>query len=269
MSEANPDADTVVDTICNPSLWADLCDGVNTVSQNEEAVFEFREDGVRIGVADAANVVVIEQFAESDAFEHYEVEQPTSFGLDTQKFENILGVVDTSVDTVEASVDMSTRSMNFRSTGLESSLAGIDPESVTGRVEEIPFKPDKYDYNMEIDLPVAGWERGTDVIELSGSDTGVWRFDPDDESVVLEGRGDTDMTRVILSEEDGFGFRDDPPENAVEMVQSNQYMSDLVTVWDGGTVEMIWGAELPYYMAGTRHGEDIETAILQAPRVDA
>lgn len=271
MSQAtNEDDDIVVQTTAAASLWEAICDGVNTVSSHGEAVFEFDPtDGLRTTVKDGANVCLIRQTVAPAAFDNWNVDTTYSFGMDTEKLADVLGVgADT---TVTLQLNERSRKCEFRASGIEYDLAGIGPDAVNGSPVEIPDYGDgeKYDYSVWVDLPVAGWKRATDVIELTGSKFGDFVVPSDSDEVLIETSGDTDESRVKLSDDDGFAWADDrpTPDGRVVCTQSNNYMSELVGLWDTDTVRMVFGTELPYHVEAARHDGDIDTKVMQAPRV--
>jgi hypothetical protein len=258
--------DTAVETIVDADLWTAVCDGVNTIASRPEAAFEFDDDGLRVRVREAANVAMIAQTVPADAFDHYTVDGDVTIGLDTDTFADLLGVADGD-DPVAFDLNAETRKLEFESRGVEYDLAGINPDAMAGTPTDVPAVDDEYAWTIDVDLPVGLWDRGTDVADLAGSDTGTFVYDPDTGDVVLEGAGDTDASRVVLSDADAFAWRDGPPDDRVECVQSNDYMPSVIDVIDDDVVRFVTGTELPYHVFTERADGRIDTKLLQAPRI--
>lgn len=263
MNETN-----TIETIADADLWEAICDGVNTISSKEEAAFEFEDDRLRVRVKDAANVAMIAQTVPADAFEHYAVAGEAGevvIGVNTGTFDDLLSAADT--DTVEFNLNAKTRMFDFEGDGVEYELAGIDPDSMNGSPVEVPALSDDYEWAIDADLPVDNWERGTDVVDLAGSSYGTFVFDPQTGEFALEGKGDTDTSRVVLSDDDAFRWHGDAPDQRVECNQSNDYMPEIISVIDEDAVRIITGNDLPYHVTTDRADGRIETKLLQAPRI--
>jgi len=259
-----------IETIADAELWEAIVDGVNQVGTRQEAAFEFGEESLRVRVKDAANVAMIAQTVDPDGFEHYEVGgSGVTIGINTEKFADLLDAADGD-DPVKFNLNAETRKFEFEANGVEYDLAGIDPDSMNGTPVEVPPLKDEYDWAVRCDLPVEKWSTGCDVVELAGSGHGTFVYDPDDDAFVLEGRGDTDTSRVDLTDHDAFAWRDGKPDDRVECVMSNDYMPELIDVLEDGdddVVRFVTGTELPLHVWTSHADGRIDTKVLQAPRI--
>lgn len=263
---------TAVETIVDAGLWEAVAEGVNSIATREEAAFEFDDDGLRVRVKDTANVAMITQTVPADEFEHYAVGGDVTIGVNTAKFEDLLDVA--NGDTVEFNLNAETRKFEFEVPGVEYELTGINPDSMGNSPVDVPPIKPEYDWAVDVDLPVELWERGTDVVDLAGSGHGTFVAPGgDDDRLLLEGAGDTDKSRVDLSDHDDFAWRSDAPnadgvpDTRVECVQSNEYMPEVVSVIDEDVVRFVTGTELPYHVFTERCDGRIDTKLLQAPRI--
>jgi len=258
-------SETAVETTVDADLWESVCDGVNTIASRNEAAFEFDSDGLRIRVKDAANVAMIAQTVPADEFEHYDVDGDVTIGIDTGTFEDLLDTADG--DSVEFNLNAETRKFEFQSNTVEYDLSGIDADKMNGTPVDVPTLEDEHDYAIDAGLPVDMWERGTDVVELAGVGHGTFVYDPDTGDLVLRGKGDTDTSRVVLSDAAAFDWRDGPPDDRVECIMSNDYMPEVIDVIDEDVVRFVTGTELPIHVYTDRADSRIDTKLLQAPRI--
>jgi len=260
-----------VETIADADLWEAVVDGVNQIGTKQEAAFEFEDGRLRIRVKDVANVAMIAQEVDADGFEHYAVgSDRVVIGVNTAKFADLLDVA-SGDDTVKFHLSAETRKFEFEANGVEYELAGIDPDSMGGTPVDIPPVKDELAYSIDVDLHVDKWSTGCDVVDLSGSGHGTFRYDPDKPGdFALEGKGDTDTSRVVLSDHDAFEWNEDEPDVVVEDVQSNEYMPEIVSVLEDGdndVVRFVTGDELPFHTWTSHADGRIDTKLMLAPRI--
>jgi hypothetical protein len=259
-----------VETIADADLWEAVVDGVNQIGTKQEAAFEFETGGLRIRVKDEANVAMIAQTVDADGFEHYSVgSDRVVIGVNTAKFADLLDVA-SGDDTVKFHLSAETRKLEFEANGVEFELAGINPDNMGGTPVDVPPLKDEYDWPIRCDLPVDKWSTGCDVVDLAGSGHGTFVYDDDADTFALEGHGDTDTSRVDLTDHDAFAWREDKPDAPVECVMSNDYMPELIDVLEDGdkdVVRFVTGNELPLHVWQTHADGRIETKVLQAPRL--
>jgi proliferating cell nuclear antigen len=257
-------------TEVDAALWEAIVDAVNTIGSKQEAAFEFGEEELRIRVKDAANVAMVAQDVDVTGFDTYTVGGTGAvIGLNTAKFGDLLDVAKGS-DTVSFNLNAETRKFEFEANGVEYELAGIDPESMTGTPTDVPPVKDEHDYTIRCRLPVEKWSTGIDVVDLAGSGHGTFAYRPTPGTFALEGHGDTDTSRVALTDHDAFAWVDGSPESTVECVMSNEYMSEVIDIIEAGdddAVRFVTGTELPFHVWQTHADGRIETKVLQAPRI--
>jgi hypothetical protein len=261
---------TKVETIAGAGLWQTIVDGVNGLS-GAEAVFEFGPDFLRVRKKDPANVALVRQIVDAAHFEHYDVGAPFSIGIQTTKFDDLLSVA-SGDEPVDFRYDWDSYKLEFKANGVEYEMPGVDADSVTGSPVEVPPLKDEHDYNVDVTLPVALWERACDVVELAGAGDGQGNFvvsEDEPGTFFVEGAGDTDTSRVRFDDKDDFEWREDPPERFVESRHSNSYMPEMVDLIDEDTVRFATGNELPYHVWTERDDGRVDTKIMQAPRIDS
>lgn len=268
MSETTTDTEYPIETIADVGLWTTIADAVETITTKPEAVFEFRDGHLRVAVADAAQVALLSMTAGSDAFESYDADT-TDFGVNVEQLADVLDAVET--DIVEIRLNGETRRIEIRGDAVEYDMAGIDPDSVSGSPYEIPDLVEKNPdaEAVDVDLPVSRWSSASNLIDLAGPDHGT--FVADDGTLELVGAGDTDRSRVDLSDHDEFAWNSEP-DDRVECVMSNAYMAEVIdVVEDGddanGTTRFTIGEEYPYQVRTTHADGHIQTHLLQAPRI--
>jgi len=259
-----------VETIVDATLWEAFVDGINEVSTKQEVALQFDEGGLRAAVKDAANVALIAMECDPEAFEHFAVGGEVTIGVNTAKFADLLKAA-SGDDPVKFHLNAETRKFEFQANGVEYELAGIDPDSMGGTPVDIQPVKDELAYSIDVDLPVEKWSTGCDVIDLAGSGHGTFRYDPDEPGdFVLEGKGDTDTSRVVLSDHDAFEWNEDEPDVVVEDVQSNDYMPEIVSVLEDGdndVVRFVTGDELPFHTWTSHADGRIDTKLMMAPRI--
>ena len=261
---------TTVETIVDAGLWETVNEGVSAISSDAEAVFEFAPDALTVRKKDPANVALCRQVIDATEFEHYDVGAPFAIGIDTNTFDELLGIAN-SGDMVEFAYNWDDYTFDYRAEEVEYQMKGVDADSVSGSPVDVPPIKDEHNYNVDVTLPVELWDRATDVVELAGAGDGQGNFvisQDEPGTFWVEGAGDTDKSRVKFHEHDAFEWNEDPPEHFVESRQSNAYMPDIVDIIDEDTVRFVTGNENPYHVFTTRDDGRVDTKIIQAPRLD-
>lgn len=268
-TQAPQESGTAPSFICEAGLIDAVVEGINAVSTIGECLFEFRDDGLRTACVDAANVQMIEQFTPAESFEHYDF-TGDRIGLNTERIEDLIGVADND-SVFEFAFNPDTRKFDIRFEDVEYTLAGIDPEIVNGKLETMPDRS-KYDYDVEVTLPVRKLERATDIVDMFGSIATFFMGSDGDGDPIFEvtSVGDTDASTVSVHEADDFEWEADPPTPVLECKQSNDYMKVVPGLLsDHETVPFVTGESLPYFIDTTRYDGAIETTLAQAPRIDS
>lgn len=263
MAQAQTQEPTV-ETIADADLWETVADGVNTIA-HDEAVFEFEPGQFKVVVKDAANVALIRQTIDADDFEHYDVAGRFATGVNTQRLEDLLKIVDDV--PVSFGWDWDKYKFDFKAGDVEYDLAGIDPDSVRGSPTEVPPVKDELPYTVDITLPVDKLKRAYKIVDMN-TDHATLRFGGEDAIFVIEGQGDTDASRVTIHDDDAFEWREDPPANEDICRQANDYIGEVVSILEEDTVRFVTGPECPYHLWTNRADGRVKTKLMQAPRVD-
>ena len=254
--------------IAEGGFMQSLVDGVNEVAF-DEALFEFGEDRLRIGCVDPANVMMSEQIAAADGFEHYEVDRPFAFGMNTEKVEDLLKIAG-KTSPVEFDLEWERRTFKIRFEDVEYDLPGIDTESVTGTLKDMPDRSKaEYNYEIRATVPVDGLMRATKIVGLAKHSNGIANFVMAGEDPIFEvgGDGDTDASKVKIHDDEDFAWVRDPPKGIKRVKLENGYLSTIPKLMDTDTVYLETGIELPAFFEADRYDGAIESTFAIAPRI--
>lgn len=257
-----PTTDVSPGLVCEAGLLDALVEAVNTVGSHGEALFEFREESLRVAVVDAAQVQLVEQVVDADAFDHY-VFDGVEVGFDTARLADLLAIADDDA-TVVLDWDAETRSVEVRFADVAYELAGIAPEHVSGQLRDLSGLAEPRE-EVVVDLPTDAFARAVDVVGMAADHARFVMGGPDG-TFRVEGGGDTDTATVTVDAHDTFAWRTDPPDPAAETLQSNAYLGHLPGLLDEAVVTLSAGDDYPVFVETTRHDGAIDTTIAQAPR---
>jgi len=263
MSQSQSQEPTV-DTIADADLWQTVVDGVNGLSSITESVFEFGPAGFRTTTKDAANVALIRQNIDPDAFDIYEVDDTFESGINTERFDDLLAAIDDV--PVDFGWDWEAYKWSFTADDVDYEMAGITPDGVKGSPADVPDVDDDKPFVIDVTMPVDKFDRASQIVEMNTT-VATFRMGGDDGTFIIEGHGDDDAGTVRVHESDAFAWNEDPPEDAVVCRQSNDYISEVVDLLDKDTVRFVSGPEMPYFIWTTRN-DVVDTKIVQAPRID-
>lgn len=251
-----------VESIAAPDVWQAIADGVNDVGSSE-AVFEFDPDGFKTVVKDPANVALIKQRITAADFEHFDADGEFASGLDTNTLDDLLSAIGDA--PVRFGWDWDAYKWDFHADDVDYDLSGIQPDAVNQSPAEVPPVKDEHDYCIDVKAPVDKLKRASKIVDMN-TEIATFRMGGEDGEFIVEGGGDTDKGRVTLHDSDVFEWNEDPPDTVKECRQSNNYLGDIVGLFDEDTVRIVTGPSLPLHIWTTREGI-IDTKILQAPRV--
>lgn len=280
---AQAQADThVIETITDDDIWEIIADGVDAVTTKGETAFQFHSDRIVVSLKDPANVALIRMIIDPDrAFDHYAADGEYVIGIKTDRLREIIKAA-SGDDPIRFDLNDKTRRFEFESNGVEYELAGIDADTMTGTPTDVPPVKDEHDYTIFADVPVDKWAQGVDVVDLASS-VGAFRYDHTTGEFYLEGDGDTDRSRVVLSDADGFNWRQDPPDepaddpspntdrDVVESKQVVDYMNRVTNLLTGSdadddVVKFVTGIDLPIHVWSSLNDGAIDMKYMQAPR---
>lgn len=257
-----PATDVATGLACEAGLLDALVEAVNTVGSHGEALFEFREGSLRVAVVDAAQVQLVEQVVDAEAFDRYDL-AGVEVGLDTARLADLLAVADDGA-TVVLDWDAERRAVEVRFADVAYELAGIAPEHVGGRLRDLSDLVDAREA-VVVDVPTDALARATDIVDMA-ADHARFVMGGEDGTFRVVGGGDTDTATVTLDAHDTFAWRSDPPVPAVETLQSNAYLAKVPGLLDADAVTVSAGEEHPVFVETARHDGAIDTTIAQAPR---
>jgi len=226
----------------------------------DEAKLRFDDDGLRSRAVDPANVAMVDMTVPGSAFERLTVADETTLGVSLETLADVLSMAESDDDLI-AELNAETRKLEltFPGTGLEYTLALIDPDSI----RQEPDIPD-LDLGGEFIVPGRAIDRGlsaadlvSDHIRLTGVDDGTLRMSAD---------GDTDSVDLAITDGDLIDGSLDGDEQ--ESLFSLDYLSDITRPIGSDTaVSVDLGSEMPVKTHFETGGGDINVTTMVAPRI--
>jgi len=169
------------DVIVKGDLFKRLVKGLSILVN--EAVFKFDSDGLKVAVADSANVAMVIATLPYNVCEAY-TSEGISVGVDVDRVENILKLIGKK-DNLEILVDGNDLHLKFRC--FDYSIMTIDPESI--RSPKVP----------ELELPalaVVNADEFKKAIQSADKIADHATFVSDENGFFVEAKGDVDGIRV-------------------------------------------------------------------------
>lgn len=254
-SVAKPDADDVAFRLIAPA--SDLLEFINSMDVLvHEAKIHVTDDGLTSRVVDPANVAMADVELAADTFESYDPHNGV-IGVNLERFIDVLGMVD-SDDLVEIYLDEETRKLHITCSGLEYTLALIDPDSI----REEPDIPD-LDLEAEVVADASDIQRGIKAGDMV-SDHVAFAVDETDAVFRIEAEGDTDDVVFDLEREDLVDLDAGPAYSLFSL----DYLKDIQKALDGDdevTIEL--GEEFPMKLHTGRGS--LELTFMVAPRIQS
>jgi proliferating cell nuclear antigen len=184
----------------------------------DECRVRVTSDGMRFRAADPALVAMVDVTLDASCFEHYECTE-TVLGLDLDRLAAVLGVAERG-DSVDLSLDATTRTLHVGVGTLSYTLGLLDPDSI----RDEPDLPD-LDPPAEVTLSGAHIDRGVTAAAMV-SDHLRLAVDEERETVSLQADGDTDDVVVELGDNDLQSFSPGPADS----LYSLEYLKAITRV---------------------------------------
>lgn len=259
----NPDADHDVDedtpfeAIAEAEILQDFVAKPNVLV--EECKLHLTPDRVETTAVDPANVAMVDNSLFVTAFESYAVHGEQLVGINLSRLDDVLAMADAD-DLVHLVLDGESRKLHIQYSGLEYTLALINPDTVR---EE----PDIPDLNLagevkvegrQIDRAITAADMVSDHLRLS--------IDETDELFIVEAEGDTDDVHLELGEDD----LEKLTAGAADSLFSIDYWKDLNKAIDAETpVRMELGEEFPVLLHFQYADGGGQTTFMLAPRIQS
>jgi proliferating cell nuclear antigen len=225
----------------------------------EEARFRFTEEGLGCRCVDPANVAMVDVHIDSGLFQRYQHDE-TLIGISLDTLSDVLSMATSGDDViVEMNPDTKKLELVFPDTGLDYTLALIDPESIRQEPDlpdlELPFTASLSGAVVSRGLRAA--DLVSDHIELIGRAGDELQF---------RAEGDTDSTELSVSDDldEGQLEGDDP----VASMFSLGYLNDLTKpIPNDAAVRLRLGDEFPVRFRYSFES-DVDCQCLVAPRIE-
>jgi len=242
-------------TFFDARVWKYVITGIAKVVK--ETVVRINEEGFRIRTMDEAKVVLIDFFIPSDAFETFEVEGETSFGVNLEEMARVVRRA-TKEDKISIHVGESTYSIIFIGHGERKfTLPQLDVAE-----EEIPEPSIEFN-NMVVLRSDAYRELVKDLETIA--DTVTFHLEPG--TLRVEAKSDLGYAEVIIPEDSGVILEQEVSESAKSSysIEYLTYVSSVSQVADKVKLEL--GNDMPL-QATFEIGESGRLLYLVAPRIE-
>ena len=232
---------------------------LNTASRVvDEFKLQLQPDGLHVLAVDPANVAMIDETLDADAFEYYEADGGV-LGIPLEKVQDVVDMAEDDDSLIHIQLDEQTRKLHLQLDNLEVTCAMIDPAKLRD-ADDIP----------ELDLPARvvlegdQFKRGIDAASLV-SDHLVLGLDPDAEppEYYVNAEGDTDDAYVAEEQE---MVLDMSPGQAESTFSLNYLETVSKSIEDDDAVALLLGDEFPVKIKFSREGE-LHVTYMIAPRI--
>lgn len=221
-----------------------------------EMRIHLNEDGLRVLAVDPANVGMVDVQLSESAFESYSAGGGL-IGVNVDKLADIVSMANAG-DLVHFELNEETRKMDIAIGGLSYTMALIDPDAM----REDPDIPD-LELPADVTLEQSDLKRGIKAVDMV-TDHVKLRADTDEQSLFIEGEGDTDDTVLELDNEDLIAA--DVGES-VESLFSLDYLKDMTGAMPNVEVGIRMGSEFPIKMDYEVAKGEGSVEYLLAPRI--
>lgn len=202
----------------------------------DECRMRFDAEGVHVAAMDPATVASVSLDLDASAFESYDVEERT-LGVPLERLDDVLSMA-SGDDPVQLALDPETRRLNVAVTGLDYTMALVDPDAIRSPpdLDELDF-----DYGARVTLDSGKLSRSVRAADMVSTHASVG-VDADDEAFVVSASGDTDDVRHRLAGDDLL----DIDAGDAESLYSVDYLRALERpIPSGSEVTLQLGTEVP------------------------
>lgn len=246
----------MVDVTIEKDRLNDILDVVGALV--DEAVLEFKDDSLHIEVTDPADVGLSVVDVEDEEFESFSA-SGEKLGVNLNRLQDIISLAESKEDLVTLLLDRQTRKLEVSVSGVDYTLALIDPDSI---------RPSK---NPDIDLPInftldqSALSRGIKATTMVGD---TIEFAVEDNEFSIDASGDTDDVEYTPRGDD-IEYPDDFDVDDAESIYSLQYLNDMEgAIPSGSEIDVSFADSMP--MELTFHPSENTTArYVLAPRIQS
>lgn len=224
-----------------------------------ESRLQFTAEGMSSRAVGPANVAMVDITVPADAFERLDPSD-SRLGINLDTLADAVDMAQSDDDVIAETNKNRKLELQFPETGLEYTMALIDPDSIR-KEPDIP----KLDLDATYTMPGRAYDRGIDAADLV-SDHILFRG-IDSDSVMLRAEGDVDDVSFTVTSEEGLIEGDTSTENPVDSLFSLEYLDDMFDPVSSDTpVSMELGSEFPMILRYTS-ATNIQVKNVVAPRV--
>jgi DNA polymerase III sliding clamp (beta) subunit (PCNA family) len=225
----------------------------------------FARDGELYGQpVDPANVAMVNQWLDAEAFEHYHVgDAPIRLGLNLEQLHDFIDKADSDT-LVQLEYNAENRRLNVDIGSADYNMALIDPDAIRDGTS-VDDSDTSDGMTTDVEVYGAAVKHAIDVVGMVSDHVEI-DSDPDRENPVhFIGEGDTDDTRVRFGEslQDGSSVDAD-----AESLFSHEYWEDLVSALPKqAAVRIRAGDEWPCRLDYEHSDGAVDVTMMCAPRI--
>jgi proliferating cell nuclear antigen len=225
----------------------------------DECRIHLCDDGLVIRAVDPANVAMVDESVDADAFKSYETDCGV-IGVSLEQFNEVIGIADDNETLVQSSLNNEVRKLEMQVGSVEYTLALIDPDAIRSE----PEIPD-LDLPAELSLDSGEFKRGIRAADMV-SDHIQFEVDVRDEQFITSAEGDTDDVNLELDKDN----LEDVEWGRAKSLFSLDYLKDLrKPIPKGTTLGMKLGEEFPLKLSFAMADEAIDVTYMLAPRIQS
>lgn len=241
--------------LADPKLLKYYIDAISNMI--DEAGISVSNEGIKLRAMDPAHVALVDFELEKDAFDEFQVGEPLVLGVDLERFNTILKRA-SATDKLQLELKE------------EGNALRIKFEDVTRRVFELPLieiseeeqKVPNLEFPCEVELDPRMISEGIKDAEII-SDHVTLRMD--EESLVIEAKGDLGNVTVNIGKDDAIAFTS---KGKVKSMFSIEYLKDMIKASDvASSVKISMGENIPIKMDFL--APSARLSFLLAPRIES
>jgi proliferating cell nuclear antigen len=225
----------------------------------DEARLRVGPEKMKIRAVDAANVGMVDNEMEAEAFESYKA-APGVLGIPLEQFEEALSLAGAS-DLVHLELDLETRKLEIETNGMEYTMALIDPASIRS-------EPDIPEMGLPDTFTVSGgdYSRALKAADMVSDHLAIKTHSEGRTSkVVFEADGDTDDVELELGNEDLVQADLQDGDKSLFSLEYLQEINRPINKTDEVNVKM--GDEYPLKVNVQKSEGTLDLNYMVAPRV--
>ncbi len=257
MPSASGSAVTIFRASINAGVLRDALEAASILV--DEGRLKVSRGELALRAVDAANVAMVAVSLGAKGFEKFEGKE-AEFGVDLKKFLEFLGMVE-GPDRADIEVDDEARKLHLTLGNLKASLGLLD----LAHVRKEPTIP-PLDLPARVRLPGADFRTG---IRAAEKVSDYLALAVEDETFVMEAKGDTDRVRLELPKAQLIELKWASKPSKIRSLYSLDYLSDMTkAIGKAPEVALELGNDFPVKMRFEVAGGKGSVEYLLAPRIE-